>query len=108
MKIKTGDKVRVLAGADKGKVGEVLQVFPKLQRIVIEGVRVSTRHVRSTKRGQAGQKIEFPSPIHISNVRLVSEKIGKEGRVGYKVLQEGSAKKKVRIIKIKKEKFDIE
>ncbi len=107
MKIKTGDKVRVLTGRDKGKQGNVLQVFPVLSRVVVEGVSVMTKHLR--KSGQrAGQKIEFPSPIHISNVELVSSKSGKSGRVGYKVIETDGQKKKIRIMRKKGEVEDIE
>ena len=107
MKIKTGDKVRVLTGKDKGKQGNVLQVFPLLQRVVVEGVSVMTKHLRKTGQ-RAGQKIEFPSPIHISNVELVSPKSGKSGRVAYKVIEQEGKKKKIRVIRKKGEVEDIE
>ena len=107
MKIKTGDKVRVLTGKDKGKQGNVLQVFPLLQRVVVEGVSVMTKHLRKTGQ-RAGQKIQFPSPIHISNVELVSAKSGKSGRVAYKVIEQEGKKKKIRVIRKKGEVEDIE
>ncbi len=66
--IKSGDEVIVIAGKDKGKKGKVLQTFPRLGRVVVEGVRVTKRHLRSRKTGEAGQTIEFPMPVHISNV----------------------------------------
>ncbi len=68
LKIKSGDMVKVIAGAQKGKSGKVLQVFPKLERVVVEGVNARKKHVRSRQEGQAGQMIEFFMPIHISNV----------------------------------------
>jgi len=100
MKIKTGDKVRVLAGKDRGKEGTVMQVFPKLDRIVVEGVNIATRHLRGGQ-GRQGQKISFPAPIHVSNVRVVSEKSGKSGRVGYKFLEKDGKQKKVRVLNFK-------
>ena len=108
LKIKTGDKVRIIAGKDKGKEGKVIQVFPKLQKVVVEGLNMATRHLRSQRRGQAGQKIQFPSPVHISNVKLVSPKSGKTGRVGTKVLEVDGAKKKIRVLKSKGTTEDIE
>lgn len=72
MKIKTGDNVRVIAGADKGKTGKVIQVFPKMEKIVVEGVNKSVKHVR--KRGSTpGQRVEYDAPIHVSNVVSVKE-----------------------------------
>ncbi len=69
--IKTGDQVKVLTGKYKGKTGKVLQVFPKLNRVVVEGVNVSKRHLRTRAEGQQGQIVEFAMPIHASNVQRV-------------------------------------
>jgi large subunit ribosomal protein L24 len=107
MKIKTGDNVRVIAGKDKGKEAKVMQVFPKLNRIVVEGINVATRHL-SGGRGRQGQKITFPAPIHVSNVKVVSEKSGKSGRVGYKFLDKDGKQKKVRVLKVKDKTEDLE
>lgn len=100
MKIKTGDKVRVLAGKDKGKEGKVLQVFPGLGRVVVENVNLMTKHLK--RRGTThGQSIKFPSPIHVSNVRVVSEKSGTSGRVGFTFVAQDGGRKKVRVIRSK-------
>ena len=69
--IKTGDNVIVIAGKNKGKTGKVLQVFPQLTRVVIEGVNITKRHLRSKREADKGQIVEFPMPIHASNVQLV-------------------------------------
>ncbi len=107
MKIKTGDNVRVLAGKDKGKEGKVLQVFPKHMRVVVEGVNLLTRHLRG--RGEhAGQKIQFPGTLHISNVQVISAKSGKSGRVGYKTIEKDGSKTKIRVIRSKGAVEDIE
>lgn len=66
--LKRGDQVKVIAGKDKGKTGKVLQVFPRLQRVVVEGVNASKRHLKTRQAGQAGQIVEFFMPLHISNV----------------------------------------
>lgn len=107
MKIKTGDKVRIIAGKDKGKEGNVLQVFPKLNRVVVEGANLLTKHLR--KQGdRPGQKIQFPSPVHISNVQLISAKSGATGRVGYKVMEKDGKKTKIRVLRSKGTSEDIE
>ncbi len=66
--IKSGVQVRVVSGADKGKVGKVMQVFPKLGRIVVEGVNVAKRHLKTRRQGEKGQIVEFFMPLDISNV----------------------------------------
>lgn len=71
--IKTGDLVKVMTGKDKGKTGKVLQTFPKLKRVVVEGVNVSKRHLRTRREGEKGQVVEFSMPIHISNVQPMTD-----------------------------------
>ncbi|PJA47347.1 50S ribosomal protein L24 [Candidatus Uhrbacteria bacterium CG_4_9_14_3_um_filter_36_7] len=109
MKIKTGDKIVVIHGKDKGKQGVVLQVFTEQERVVIEGINVMTRHIKSRQRDQAGQKIQFPAPIAVSNIQLLSAKTGTRGRVGYKtIIHEDGSKKKIRVLKFKGTQEDIE
>lgn len=71
--LKTGDEVIVIAGKDKGKKGKIIQAFPRLNRVVVEGVRVTKRHLRSRKAGEDGQIIEVSMPIHASNVMPLEE-----------------------------------
>lgn len=96
MNIKTGDNVKVIAGKDRGKTGKVVQVlFNKgkaMHYVVIDGVNVLKKHMKA-KRGQKGQIIELPSPIHMSNVMLIDPKAKKPTRVGHKV--EGDKKKRI-------------
>lgn len=107
MKIKSGDNVRIIAGKDKGKEGKVLQVFPVLKRVVVEGANLMTKHLK--KQGsRPGQKISFPSPLHISNVQLISSKTGTRGRVGYKVIEKEGVKSKIRVMRKKGAVEDIE
>ena len=100
MKIKKGDKVKVLAGKDKGKTGKVLQVFGSHGRISVAGVNLLYKNMRSKKQNEKGQRIQFPAPFAISNVVLVCPKCGKATRGSYKILEN---KKKVRICKKCKE-----
>jgi large subunit ribosomal protein L14 len=76
--IKTGDTVKVLAGADKGKTGKVIQAFPRLGRVVVEGVKLTKRHLKTKKAGTKGQTVEFSMPIDASNVSLVEAGAGKK------------------------------
>lgn len=76
LRIKTGEEVIVIAGKDKGKQGKIMQVFPALNRVVVEGVRMTKRHLKSRKSGDKGQIVEFPMPIHASNV----QRIGADGK----------------------------
>lgn len=69
--IKTGDEVIVIAGSAKGTRGKITQVFPALNKVVVEGVNMRTRHLKSRKAGEVGQKVQFAMPIHASNVQLI-------------------------------------
>ena len=110
MKIKKGDKVKILAGKDKGKIGKVLQVFESANRASIEGLNLLVKHMRPRKQGEKGQRIEFPAPINLSNVILVCAKCDKPTRVAYKYLEvmknDVKQKKKVRICKKCKQVID--
>ncbi|MEO2065991.1 LSU ribosomal protein L24P [Thermovibrio guaymasensis] len=83
-KIKAGDKVVVIAGKDKGKVGKVLKVLPEEERVIVEGVRIVKKHLRPSQKYPEGGIIEREAPIHISNVMLVDPKTGQPTRVGIK------------------------
>ena len=87
MKIKKGDKVKILAGKDKGKTGKVLQVFPGRNRISVEGLNLLIKHMRPRKQGEKGQRIEFPAPLAASNLIMVCPKCNKPTRTGYKIIK---------------------
>jgi large subunit ribosomal protein L24 len=96
MKIKKGDKVQVLAGKDKGKTGKVLQIFPTKNRASVEGINLLIKHLRPTRQGEKGQRIEFPAPMEISNLMFVCPKCKKATRIEYKVTEadkDGKTKK---------------
>lgn len=71
MKIKVGDKVRVIAGSEKGKEGKVLKTFSKENRVVVEGVKLVKRHVKPNGQNETGGIQEKEAPIHVSNVKLL-------------------------------------
>ena len=95
MNIKKGDNVKIMAGKDKGKTGNVIEVDSKLGRVVIEKLNLIKKHVRPKKQGQQGQVVEAPRKVDASNVMVVCAKCKKPTRLGKKV--EGD--KKVRICK---------
>ncbi len=101
-KIKKGDKVVVIAGRDKGKSGEVIEMKIAENRIVVRGVQMVRRHQRQTAK-QEGGIISKESSIHISNVALADPKGGKPTRVGFKILGDGT---KVRIARRSGEQID--
>jgi large subunit ribosomal protein L24 len=81
--IKKGDRVMVIAGDDKGKTGEVLEILPDRNRAVVENVRVAKRHRKPTNDNPGGIK-EISIPVHLSNLMLVDPKSGKPTRIGRK------------------------
>jgi large subunit ribosomal protein L24 len=94
-KIRKGDKVIVLAGRDKGRSGEVIEVRPDDDRALVRGVNMVKRHQRQTAQ-QEGGIISKELPVHLSNIALADPKDGKPTRVGFKVQPDG---KKIRIAK---------
>lgn len=103
MRVKTGDKVVVIAGKDKAKSGRVLKVFPKEQRVLVEGVNIVKRHSKPSAANPDGGILEKEASIHVSNVAIVDPKTGGATRVGFKFLEDG---KKVRYAKKSGETLD--
>ena len=95
MHIKKDDTVVVIAGKDKDKKGKVLEVFPKNERVLVEGINMTKKHQKPTQQMQQGGIINQEGPVHISNVMFFDKKANKGVRIGYKV-EDG---KKVRISK---------
>ncbi len=73
MKIKVGDKVKVITGSNKGKEGKVLEILRDENRVVIEGVNLVKKHVKPNGQNETGGIIEIEAPIHISNVKISKE-----------------------------------
>jgi large subunit ribosomal protein L24 len=97
-KIRKGDKVVVLAGRDKGRSGEVIEVRPAESRALVRGINMVKRHQRQTA-NQEGGIISKEGPVHLSNLALADPKDGKPTRVGFKFIGEGHDRKKVRFAK---------
>ena len=94
-KIKKGDSVVVIAGRDKGRTGEVIEVRREEARALVRGVNVVKRHQRQSPT-QEGGIVSKEAPIHLSNIALADPKDGKPTRIGFKFLADG---KKVRFAK---------
>jgi large subunit ribosomal protein L24 len=96
MHVKKGDTVQIISGAEKGKVGEILRVFPENSKVVVQGVNVRTKHVKPQQEGESGQISTFEAPIHSSKVMLYSAKEKVASRICYTFNAEG---RKVRMLK---------
>ena len=94
MKIKKGDTVKVITGKYKGKTSRVIKVYPKTNKLIVEGVNIAKKHMRPTQENPQGGINEIEMPIHISNVKIYLNNA--DSRVGYKFLDDG---KKVRYAK---------
>ena len=95
MRIKKGDNVQVLSGNDKGKTGEVLEVIPKLDKIIVKGVNMRKIHVKARKQGEESGIISVECSIPSSKVNVVCPKCGKTTKVGYSIEKE----QKIRVCK---------
>ncbi|MBI4239611.1 50S ribosomal protein L24 [Candidatus Uhrbacteria bacterium] len=99
MNIRKNDTVKIIAGKDRGKTGKVLKAFPSEGLLVVEGVNIVTKHVRTRQRGEKGQKVYFPGRINVSKVMVVCPKCGQPTRVGMVVGSQDLKQKKERICK---------
>ena len=95
MKLRKGDTVKVLSGNDKGKTGEILEVIPKTEKIIVKGINIRKKSVKPRRQGEQGGIIPSEFSIHSSKVALVCPKCGKATRDGYEVEKDG----KVRVCK---------
>jgi len=89
MKIKKGDNVKIISGKDKGKKGKILRVLLKEEKVVVEGLNLSTRHVKPKREGEKGQRIKMATPLKVSKVLLICPNCKKAIRAGYKILADG-------------------
>ena len=101
MKLKTGDKVVVISGANKGKEGKITKVLD--DKVIVEGVNVCKKHLKPKKNNGTGEIVEVERPIHRSNVMLIDPKTKKPTRIKMDFDKDG---KKIRISKKSNEKID--
>lgn len=84
MKIKKGDKVKVITGSDKGTVADVIHVFPRKDMVVVEGVNLKKKHLKPTQENPDGGIAEAEAPIHVSNVMAYDPKAKKASKISFK------------------------
>ena len=90
MHVSKGDTVRVVRGDDKGKEGKIIRVYRKTSRVVVEGVNIVKRHRRARKAEEQSGIVDFPAPIHSSNVMLLDPKSGEPTRIRKKIDDDGT------------------
>lgn len=94
VKLKKGDRVRVITGKDRGKEGVVMRVLPRENKVIVDGVNVAKKHQKARSATSQGGIIDKDMPIPVPNVALLSPGDGAPTKIGYKVLADGS---KIRI-----------
>ncbi len=102
MKIKKDDMVVVISGNYKGKTGKVLKVFPKKERVIVEGVNLRKRHTKPNQQNPQGGIIEKEAPIHVSNLMILDPKTNEPTRIGKKIIidEKTGKKRSARISKL--------
>jgi large subunit ribosomal protein L24 len=88
--LKKNDQVEIITGKDKGRVGKILRIVQKNDKAIVERINMVKRHKKSSEMNQPGQIIEKESPIHISNLQLICPECTKTGRIGKRILEDGT------------------
>lgn len=101
MKLKRGDKVKILSGKDKGRTGKIDKVYPHQNKVLIAGINIYKKHIKKSEKVPQGGVVDLPRPIYASKVGIICPKCGKVARIGF----ESSGNKKFRKCKICKEKI---
>jgi len=101
MKIRKNDNIIVIAGNSKGSTGKVLKVFPKQNRVIVEGVNLRKRHTKPNQDNPNGGILEMEAPIEASNVMLVDPKTNEPTRIGSKIIIDDKTGKK-KIVRVSK------
>jgi large subunit ribosomal protein L24 len=89
MRLREGDKVKVISGKDAGKESRISKVFPKKDQVIVEGVNTAKRHTRPRGQTMQGGIVDKDMPIHVSNVMIMCEDCGRPVRIGYRVDEHG-------------------
>jgi large subunit ribosomal protein L24 len=95
MHVRTGDTVQVISGKDKGKVGEIVQTFSKVSKVIVKGVNIKTKHVKPQQEGESGRIVTMEFPIHSSNVMHYSTKQNVASRICYTFNEQGRKLRKL-------------
>lgn len=87
MKIKKEDQVVIISGKHRGKKGKVIRTLPQEDKVAVEGVNLVKKSIRSKRSGEKGQIVEMPSPLHVSNVKLICPNCDKATKIGFKITE---------------------
>lgn len=101
MKIKKGDKIKVVYGKDKGREGTIDNVYTRSNKLLIQGINLYKKHIKKNEKMPQGGVVEVPRPIEAAKVMLVCPKCKKATRIGYEIVKD----KKFRICKKCKSKI---
>ena len=93
IRLKTGDKVVVLSGKDKGKEGKIVAVSPKAGKLIVEGVNIVSKHVKPRRAGEEGGIVKTEGALYACKVQLVCPKCGKATRIAHKIAEDGKKKR---------------
>ncbi len=96
MRLRKGDTVQVITGKDKGKTGEVLRTLPNLNRVIVKGINLRTRHVKPTQEGETGRIVTEEASLHASNVMFYSTDKKVASRIELITEQDGSKKRRLK------------
>lgn len=88
--LKKNDQVEVIAGKDKGRVGKVLRVLRDQEKAVVERINMVKKHTKGREMNQPGQIVDKEAPIHVSNLQLICPECTNTGRIGRKILDDGT------------------
>ena len=94
MKLKKSDTIVVIAGNYKGKTGKILKVYPKENRVIVEGVNIRKRHTKANQKNPQGGIMEKEAPINVSNVMIIDPKTNEKTRIGAKIIIDDKTGKK--------------
>jgi large subunit ribosomal protein L24 len=83
MKIRKGDKVKIIVGKDKNREGKVEKIYPKQNKILVLGVNIYRKHIKKSEKIPQGGVVELPRPIDVAKVMLICSKCGKVTKVGF-------------------------
>ncbi|KAJ6797582.1 50S ribosomal protein L24, chloroplastic-like [Iris pallida] len=90
MHVKVGDTVKIIAGHEKGKIGEITEIFRHNSTVIVKDINLKTKHLKSREQGEPGKIVKIEAAIHSSNVMLYSKEQDVASRVGHKILEDGS------------------
>jgi large subunit ribosomal protein L24 len=99
MHVKSGDEVLVIAGKENGRRGKIKQALPRESRVIVEGLNMIKRHMKSRGSGRSGGIIEREAPLHVSNVMLICPKCNQPSRTGHRFLEATDSKGRSRKVR---------